>query len=477
MYDATGRGGVARTVLNLAGHLAGYRDVRVVSLFRGHDEPAYALDPRVRLEVLVDVRRGRGPLDRLRNRRPTGLRPSPSEQHLTRLTDHRLRRRLRALEPGILVSTRPSLHLAATRWAAPGVRVVGQDHKNFPIRFANRRQAAVLRAAVPRLDAYVVLTHADAADYRRQLPGAPRVEVIRNALPWDPAGTPAALDTKVVVAAGRLVPEKGFGRMVDAFAPVARAHPDWQLHIHGEGAERGRLLRTGGAARARRQVRLPGHADDLRSVLAGAAAYALTSHAEGFPMVLLEAMSAGVPLVAMDCPRGPGEIVADGTQRPPRRRRRRGRVRRRAAPAGRGRRAASALRPAGPPGLPGVRRRRRRRGVAGPVRATRPLTHTRPPPAGHAPFTPRRQRRGMSQRVYLHVGVPKSGTTFLQASLTANRTDLRGAGVLYPGGEERMFLAAVDVRGSHKAWGRKRSEVEGAWDHVCRKARKHDGSR
>ncbi len=65
----------------------------------------------------------------------------------------------------------------------------------------------------------------------------------------------------------------------------------------------------------------------------------------------------------------------------------------------------------------------------------------------------------MSQRVYLHVGVPKSGTTFLQASLTANRKALRAAGVLYPGGEERMFLAAVDVRGSHKAWGRKRSEV------------------
>ena len=195
------------------------------------------------------------------------------------------------------------------------MRLVGQDHENFPIRFANRRQAAVLRAAVPRLDAYVVLTHADAADYRRQLPGAPRVEVIRNALPWDPAGTPAPLDTEVVVAAGRLVPEKGFGRMVDAFAPVARAHPDWQLHIHGEGAERGRLLRKVARLGLDGQVRLPGHgyADDLRSVLAGAAAHALTSHAEGFPMVLLEAMSAGVPLVAMDCPRGPGEIVADGT--------------------------------------------------------------------------------------------------------------------------------------------------------------------
>ena len=82
----------------------------------------------------------------------------------------------------------------------------------------------------------------------------------------------------------------------------------------------------------------------------------------------------------------------------------------------------------------------------------------------------------MSQRVFLHVGVPKSGTTFLQSSLTQNRKDLRGAGVLYPGGQERMFLAALDVRGAHKAWGRRRAEVDGSWDTLCRKARAFDGS-
>jgi hypothetical protein len=81
----------------------------------------------------------------------------------------------------------------------------------------------------------------------------------------------------------------------------------------------------------------------------------------------------------------------------------------------------------------------------------------------------------MDQRVYLHVGVPKSGTTFLQTSLSDNRKALREAGILYPGGHERMFLAAVDVRDTHKAWGRSRAEVEGAWDALCRKARAHDG--
>src|SRR6476646_10180999 len=166
MYDVSGRGGVARSVVNLANRLADHRDVRVVSLHRRAGRPTYDLDPRVSLEVLVG-------------------------DAVTSPVD-RLRRRLTTLEPGVLISTRPSLHLAAVRWAAPGVRLVGQDHKNFSTRFSGARQADVLREVVPRLDAYVVLTHADAEDYRRELPGlSTRVEVIRNALPWAPAAAPA----------------------------------------------------------------------------------------------------------------------------------------------------------------------------------------------------------------------------------------------------------------------------------------------
>lgn len=79
--------------------------------------------------------------------------------------------------------------------------------------------------------------------------------------------------------------------------------------------------------------------------------------------------------------------------------------------------------------------------------------------------------------VYLHIGVPKSGTTFVRATLKQNRTALHEAGFLYPdGGEERMFRAALDVRGNHKSWGRRRSEVEGTWDGLCHKARRHEGT-
>ena len=311
--DSSGHGGVARTVVNLANHLADHRDVRLVSLHGGADRPAYALDPRVGLEVLLNVRHGRlGPAQRLLDGRPTRLDPPPVERRMTRLTDHALRRRLSRQLPGVLVTTRPSLHLAAARWCADGVRLVGQDHQNFPTRFRGPAQAAVLRAAVPALDAFVVLTDADATDYRRELPGATDVRVIRNALPWPVPATTASLDTKVVVAAGRLVREKGFGRLLEAFAPVARAHPDWQLHVYGDGPLRPALTSRVDRLGLAGQIRLPGYADDLGRVLAGASVFAMASRSEGFPMVLIEAMSAGVPLVSFDCPRGPGEIVDHG---------------------------------------------------------------------------------------------------------------------------------------------------------------------
>lgn len=82
------------------------------------------------------------------------------------------------------------------------------------------------------------------------------------------------------------------------------------------------------------------------------------------------------------------------------------------------------------------------------------------------------------RRVYLHVGMPTCDTAFLQAALTANRKALEEAGFLFSagGGEKQMLRAALDVRGNHKAWGRKRSDVEGTWDRLCRKARRHEGT-
>lgn len=313
LFDAFGGGGVARTVINLANHLAGRRDVELVSLFRGRSEPRFDIHPRVRLTVLRDDGDPANGMHEALARRPTLLRPRPAEPRMSLLTDLLLWRKLRALPAGILLTTRPSLHLAAARFAPRGQVTVGQDHSSFTTRFGNPAQAAVLDWTVPRLDALTVLTEADALDYRRRFPDiSTLVRFVPNALPWQVSAEAAPLDAKIIVTAGRLDDGKGHARMVRAFAAVAARHPEWQLHVYGSGPARRAVEALVTELGLETRVRLRGYTRSLKAVLAQASVFALTSHAEGFSMVLTEAMSVGVPPVAMDCPRGPREIIRDG---------------------------------------------------------------------------------------------------------------------------------------------------------------------
>lgn len=96
-------------------------------------------------------------------------------------------------------------------------------------------------------------------------------------------------------------------------------------------------------------------------------------------------------------------------------------------------------------------------------------------------FGRRRQRRGgagrRGQRLYLHVGVPKSGTTFLQTLLAENRDRLREHGYLYPFVRpEGMFHAAAELRGQQARWGLDPAVVDGTWEQLIAKVRAFPGT-
>lgn len=80
-------------------------------------------------------------------------------------------------------------------------------------------------------------------------------------------------------------------------------------------------------------------------------------------------------------------------------------------------------------------------------------------------------------RVVLHVGAPKSGTTFLQKAMWRHREALREAGFRFPGRNPReMFLAAIEVRETHQKWGFEQDALRGTWRRLCREAREFDGT-
>ncbi len=310
--DAYSVGGTIRTTFITAAELAARHEVEVVSVYRRRDEPSLELDPRVRLRALADLRPGR---QSRREARAMGqpsrvIHPDDSRYpRFNRFTDGELLRFLRSVRDGVLVGTRPGLNLAIAEHAGPSVVRVGQDHMNLE-QYAPALVEA-MGAAYGRLDAVTALTEETAEGYRQLIGPGANVVCIPNPAPPD-RGRLAKLDSRIVMGAGALTHRKGFDRLLRAWAQLAPEHPDWQLEIFGDGWYRPQIEELVETLRLERSVTLRGHSPRLREELERASVFALTSRHEGFPMVLLEAMSAGLPVVAYDCPTGPRDIVTEG---------------------------------------------------------------------------------------------------------------------------------------------------------------------
>lgn len=157
-----------------------------------------------------------------------------------------------------------------------------------------------------KFDRFVVLTNQD-----RELWGEmPNIEVIPNAaLPVGVEARPA--ESKRVIAVGRLDYQKGFDRLIRSWAKAMRMgdFEGWTLDIFGQGEWRKMLEDQAKELGVADSVNLRGTTQNVAAEYEQSAVLAMTSHYEGFPMVMIEAMSAGLPVVTMDYLCGPSDVI------------------------------------------------------------------------------------------------------------------------------------------------------------------------
>jgi glycosyltransferase involved in cell wall biosynthesis len=319
-----------RIALLMSGFGSGGVPQVMLTLARGFMAEGHPVD--------IVVARNEGPR---RSAVPEGARVIDLEARRPRLSWRRLlrkkRHRVLACVPPLvryLEAERPAVVLAGGNYINyVGVRarartalapaLVLSHRSHFSHESEGKRFARwIARRAYPGADAIVAVSNGVADDLAA---GAGLARGLITTI-YNPAVTPGVIaasrqpaphgwlpraDTPVLVAAGRLHPQKDFPTLIRALAQV-RAHRPVKLIILGEGPERLALEELAARLGVADAIDLPGFVDNPYAYMARAGVFVLSSAWEGFANVVAEALACGCPVVSTDCPSGPAEILAGG---------------------------------------------------------------------------------------------------------------------------------------------------------------------
>jgi len=293
-----GPGGAERVMAYIANYLSLHHDVTLVTLESPAAEPFYPLAPAIK-QLRLNLLGGSGRLQRFL-------------RILYRFAT--IRRVARDAKPDVIVSFLDTMNITATLACCRIAPVVVSERVD-PAQYSIGAFKTLLRRLVYPAAACCVVQTKRVAEYFGRWP-RPQICVIPNPVKVPPSSaTPECISNDkfpCVISVGRLVKQKGFDILIDAFAIVLKSAPHWKLRILGEGPERPALEAQIRALNIAQSVSLPGVIADVESELSQAQIFAFPSRFEGFPNALAEGLAMGLPSVACADISGVEDLVKDG---------------------------------------------------------------------------------------------------------------------------------------------------------------------
>lgn len=304
-----GTGGAERVVCNLANMLVENNDVKIISTYRLTEKPSFDIDERVKIEYLIeDLKPNR---QELKNSFKKFNLYMAFKELIKSLKILYLRKSLmikaiKKLDCNIVISTRILHSNWIGKYADKKIIKIAQEHNHH-----NNNQNYIKKVikSLKNFDYFMPVSKELSDFYSKKIKNT-KVVYIPNFIEKLP-DKKANLKNKQLISVGRLDKVKGFDDLIDIFNLFQKIHPDWILHIVGEGKEKQNLQNKINQLDLEEKIFLCGNklSSELEKEYIDSSFYLMTSFSESFGLVLIEAASYGLPLIAFDSGQGAKEII------------------------------------------------------------------------------------------------------------------------------------------------------------------------
>ena len=309
-----GYGGIEKSIVALANLLCRKYKVEIVCTYKLYDKPVFELDKKVKVVYLMEgFKPNRVEFKRaLREKKIiTAFKEGIKSVKILKLRRKTMINYIKNSDADVIISTRDIFNTWLGDYAKNGVLKVGWEHNHYHDDYRYARN--VIRSAY-YLDYFVLVSEPLREFYAEHLSNSNcKCVCIPNIIDKIPKQV-SSLEEKRIVSVGRLSPEKGYMDLLKVFSVIANKYNTWHLDIIGDGVEKERLEKFISNHNLESRVTLHGfqNKDYIDKILHESSIYVMTSFTESFGIVLLEAMSHGLPCIAFDSAEGARDLINSG---------------------------------------------------------------------------------------------------------------------------------------------------------------------
>ena len=310
-----GYGGIEKSIVSLANVLCKRYQVEIATCYRLYPEPVFPLDRRVKVQYLNDqtiIPNHEKLREAIRSKNL--LKVIKEGTFSAKVLYYRRKgmiQYLRQTDSDVIISTRDIFNNWSSLYGNDKALKIGWEHNHF---HDNEKYARKIVDSAKNLDYLVLVSSELQKYYQKRLAGSKCMCIyIPNCIDQIPPKK-STLRSKRLISVGRLSPEKGFLDLLRVYHILYKKYPDWKLDIIGDGKEKKLLEEYIRVHNMEKFVTLHGfqNKDYIDQMMQDSSIYLMTSHTESFGIVLIEAMSHGLPCIAMDSAEGAREIIRSG---------------------------------------------------------------------------------------------------------------------------------------------------------------------